>query len=132
LSLRGGAGRGPGGEAPPRLWHGKRLRDQIVRRVAVGDLLELAALAERRDVPGQDDLQVVGSSLLIQARVRGTTPDRSMARPAAWMRPGTRRMVRRTGPGVKRRICATSRSNDARSMARSSSFSWRSSARTPP
>src|SRR5690242_19456651 len=110
---------------------GQRLGDQVVRGVAVGDLLEFAALAELRDVPGQDDLQVVGSSLLIHARVRGTTPDRSMARPVAEMRPGTRRMVRRTGPGVKRRIWAMSRSKATRSMARSSSFSWRSSGGTP-
>ena len=40
-----------------------------------------------------------------------------MARPAAVMRPGTRRMVRRTGPGVKRRIWAMSRSKATRSMA---------------
>ena len=50
-----------------------------------------------------------------------------MACPALAMRAGTRRMVRRTGPGVKRRIWAMSRSKAARSMARSSSFSWRSS-----
>ena len=35
-------------------------------------------------------------------------------------------MVRRTGPGVKRRIWAMSRSNAARSMPSSSSFSWSS------
>ena len=33
-------------------------------------------------------------------------------------------MVRRTGPGVKRRTWATSRSNSARSMPSSASFSW--------
>ena len=65
----------------------------------------------------------MGSSLLIQARsTRAETglADGVRARP---MRPGIRRMVRRTGPGVKRRIWAMSRSNAARSMSSSSSFS---------
>src|SRR3954452_303172 len=61
----------PGAVSAPRGRDSQRVRDEVVRRVAVGDLLELAALAELRDVAGQDDLQVVGSSLLIQARVRG-------------------------------------------------------------
>ena len=53
----------------------------------------------------------MGSSLLIQDRMRGPRPSCLMASPAAAMTAGTRRMVRRTGPGVKRRIWAMSRSN---------------------
>ena len=74
---------------------------------------------------------MMGSSLLIQARSRGPRPSWLMASPASAMRPGTRRMVRRTGPGVKRRIWAMSRSNAARSMSSSTSFSSSRSRGTP-
>ena len=96
--------------------HGQLLRDEEVRREAVRDLLHLPALAELGHVLRQDDLHALVSSLLIQARVRGPRPSCLMASPTPPMSAGTRRMVRRTGPGVKRRTWATSRSNSARSM----------------
>ena len=75
----GAAGRG----------HGELLRDEEVGRVAVGDLLHLAALADLRHVLRQDDLHALRSSLLIQARVRGPRPSCLMASPMPPTRSGT-------------------------------------------
>src|SRR6185312_6839956 len=105
--------------------HGQLLGDEEVRRIAVGDLLHVPALADLRHVLRQDDLHALESSLLIQARVRGPRPNCFNASPIPPISSGTRRMVRRTGPGVKRRTWATSLSNSARSIPSSASFSLR-------
>src|SRR5207237_1373565 len=110
--------------------HGESLRNEEVRGKAVGDRLELAALAQCGHVVGQDDLHAGEPSLLIQDRNRGPIPDSSTARIAAPRASGTRRSAARTGRGVKRRIWATSCSKAARSIPSSSSFSWSTSVGT--
>src|SRR4029078_10766545 len=99
------------------------MRGEEVRGEAVRDLLHLATLADLVDVLREDDLHALRSSLLIQARVRGPRPSGFIASPTPPMSAGTRRMVRRTGLGVKRRTWATSRSNSARSMPSSARVS---------
>ena len=64
--------------APPLAGTASLLRDEEVAGVAVGDVLHLAALAERRNVGRQDDLHAGVASLLIHSRNRGPTPEDSM------------------------------------------------------
>src|SRR4051794_16575394 len=111
--------------------HGERVWDEEVGRIAVGDLLHLPALAQLGHVLREDDLHALRSSLLIQALVRGPRPSVLMASLTPPMNSGTRRMVRRTGPGVKRRTWAMSLSNSTRSMPSSASFSSSRSSGTP-
>src|SRR5205085_11742693 len=87
---------------PASGWHRDALGDQEVRREAVGDALHVPALAELRDVLGQDDLHAREPSLSIHARSRGPSPLCCTASPTVETAPGMRRMTLRTGPGVSR------------------------------
>src|SRR5262249_14332831 len=106
----------PGAVGAAGSGHGHLVRDEEVPGVAVGHVLQIAALSERRDILGQDHLHAGSSSwrdahgFASSASRRWTMADvRSRA-------PGSRRAAARSGFGTRRRAVSRSRSSSRPSI----------------